>query len=134
MTWPPRSGTIRTRLRHRQGDGHICLSGQAPVRRDGSAPGSLAKQADPVCANIAAILGARRVPVSDIIKLTKFLAEDDDGDDCRRKPRTKHRSEHSRASTEVIVRCLVGPAWKIEIYSIARLCRQIELPVRTARA
>jgi enamine deaminase RidA (YjgF/YER057c/UK114 family) len=55
------------------GAGLIFRSGQVPVRRDGSAPETLAEQADQVYANIAAILGARGVPVFNIVKLTTFL-------------------------------------------------------------
>ena len=51
------------------GAGLIFLSGQVPVRRDGSAPETLAEQADQVYATIAAILGARGVPVSNIAKI-----------------------------------------------------------------
>ena len=91
------------------------------MRRDGSAPETLAEQADQVYANIAAILGARGVPVSNIVKLTTFLTEDEDGDDCVRKARAKHLGEHRPASTAVFVRRLVDPAWKIEIDAIALL-------------
>lgn len=103
------------------GAGLIFLSGQVPVRRDGSAPETLAEQADQVYGNIAAILGARGVPVSNIVKLTTFLTEDEDGDDCVRKARAKHLGEHRPASTAVFVRRLVDPAWKIEIDAIALL-------------
>jgi 2-iminobutanoate/2-iminopropanoate deaminase len=91
------------------------------VRRDGSAPETLAEQVDQVCTNIAAILGARRVPMSNIIKLTTFLTGDDDGDDCVCQARTKHLGEHRPASTAVFVRHLVDPAWKIELDAIALL-------------
>ena len=61
------------------------------------------------------------VPVSNIIKLTTFLTEDDDGDDCVRKARAKYLGEHRPASTAVFVRRLVDPAWKIEIDAVALL-------------
>ncbi|MEY2757660.1 MAG: hypothetical protein RIR33_1438 [Pseudomonadota bacterium] len=103
------------------GAGLIFLSGQVPVRPDGSVPAILSEQADLVYANIAAILAARGVPTSNIIKLTTFLTEDDDGDDCVRKARAKHLGEHRPASTAVFVRRLVDPAWKIEIDAVALL-------------
>jgi len=103
------------------GAGLIFLSGQVPVRPDGSVPTTLAEQADQVYANIVAILAARGAPTANIIKLTTFLTEDDDGDDCVRKARAKHLGEHRPASTAVFVRRLVDPAWKIEIDAVALL-------------
>jgi len=84
-------------------------------------PTTLAEQADQVYANIVAILAARGAPTANIIKLTTFLTEDDDGDDCVRKARAKHLGEHRPASTAVFVRRLVDPAWKIEIDAVALL-------------
>ena len=102
------------------GAGLLFLSGQVPVARDGSTPATLAEQADQVYANIVAVLAARGVPPSHIIKLTTFLTEDDD-DDCVRKARARHLGEHRPASTAVFVQRLVDPAWKIEIDAVALL-------------
>lgn len=99
----------------------LYLSGQVPVARDGSVRTTLAEQADQVYANIVAILASRGVPPSNIVKLTTFLTEDDDGDDCVRKARAKHLGEHRPASTAVFVTRLVDPAWKIEIEAVALL-------------
>lgn len=101
------------------GSGLLFLSGQVPVARDGSVASTLAAQADQVYANIVAILAARGVPPSNIIKLTTFLTEDDDGDDCVRKARAKYLGEHRPASTAVFVTRLVDRQWKIEIDAVA---------------
>jgi enamine deaminase RidA (YjgF/YER057c/UK114 family) len=100
------------------GAGLVFISGQVPVALDGHVPATLAEQADQVYANIVALLTDRGVPVSNILKLTTFLTEDDD-DDCVRKARAKHLGEHRPASTAVFVTRLVDPAWKIEIDAVA---------------
>lgn len=99
----------------------VFLSGQVPVAKDGSVPASLAAQADQVYANIVAILASLGAAPSSIVKLTTFMTEDDDGDDCVRKARAKHLGEHRPASTAVFVSRLVDPAWKIEIDAVAAL-------------
>jgi 2-iminobutanoate/2-iminopropanoate deaminase len=99
----------------------LYLSGQVPVRPDGTTPEDLASQADQVYANIVAILADRGAAPDSIIKLTTFVTEDDDGSDCVRKARAKHLGEHRPASTAVFVTRLVDPAWKIEIDAVALL-------------
>jgi enamine deaminase RidA (YjgF/YER057c/UK114 family) len=103
------------------GAGLLFLSGQVPVAPDGTTPTTLADQADQVYANIAAILAARGVPTSNIVKLTTFVTEDDGEMDVVRKARAKYLGEHRPASTAVFVARLVDPAWKIEIDAVAVL-------------
>ncbi len=99
----------------------VFLSGQVPVAKDGSVPSTLAAQADQVYANIVAILDTLGAAPSSIVKLTTFLTEDDDGDDCVRKARAKYLGEYRPASTAVFVSRLVDPTWKIEIDAVAVL-------------
>ncbi|MDQ0465133.1 enamine deaminase RidA (YjgF/YER057c/UK114 family) [Caulobacter ginsengisoli] len=100
--------------------GLIYVSGQVPVRPDGSLAGtSMAEQADQVYANIVAVLAAQGVPPTDIVKLTTFMAAEDDPDGSVRAARMKHLGEHRPASTAVYVSRLVDPAWKIEIDAVA---------------
>lgn len=99
----------------------LFISGQVPVRPDGTVPEGLAEQADQVYANIVAILADRGAAPDSIIKLTTFVTEDDDGSDCVRKARARHLGEHRPASTAVFVTRLVDPAWKIEIDAVAVL-------------
>jgi 2-iminobutanoate/2-iminopropanoate deaminase len=96
----------------------IFVSGQVPVRPDGSMPESLAEQADPVYANIVAVLAAKGVAPDAIIKLTTFIVGDDDAEVVRQ-ARRKHLGDHRPASTAVYVRRLVDPAWKVEIDAVA---------------
>jgi enamine deaminase RidA (YjgF/YER057c/UK114 family) len=99
----------------------LYVSGQVPVAPDGSCPTTLGEQADQVYANIAAILTARGVPMSNIVKLTTYVTEDDGGTDSVRKARAKYLGEHRPASTAVFVVRLVDPAWKIEIDAVAMI-------------
>jgi enamine deaminase RidA (YjgF/YER057c/UK114 family) len=101
------------------GRGLIYVSGQVPVRPDGSLAGtSMAEQADQVYANIVAVLAAQGAPPSDIVKLTTFMTEDDP-DGAVRAARRKHLGDHRPASTAVWVSRLVDLAWKIEIDAVA---------------
>ena len=96
----------------------VFVSGQVPVRPDGSAPESLAEQADQVYANIVAVLAAKGVAPDAIVKLTTFIVCDDDAE-LVRQARRKHLGDHRPASTAVYVRRLVDPAWKVEIDAVA---------------
>ena len=101
------------------GRGLVFVSGQVGVRPDGALAGpGIAEQADQVYANIVAVLAAKGVPPSDIVKLTTFMTEDD-LDGSVRGARARHLGEHRPASTAVYVTRLVDPAWKIEIEAVA---------------
>jgi 2-iminobutanoate/2-iminopropanoate deaminase len=57
----------------------IFLSGQLGVRPDGSAPSTIAEQADQVFANIITLLRSHGLQASHIIKLTTFMVAGHDG-------------------------------------------------------
>lgn len=98
----------------------LFVSGQVPVRPDGTCPATLAEQADQVYANIVAVLAASGAGPRDVIKLTTFLVEDDPTGSVR-EARRKHLGDHRPASTAVWVRRLVDLAWLIEIDAVALL-------------
>jgi 2-iminobutanoate/2-iminopropanoate deaminase len=100
------------------GRGLVFVSGQVPVALDGTTPESLADQADLVYANLVAVLAAKNIPPSNIIKLQTFFTEDD-SDGVVRRARAKHLGEHRPVSTAVGVRRLVDERWKIEIDAVA---------------
>src|SRR5688500_11416950 len=75
----------------------IYVSGQVPVRADGSCADTLAEQADQVYANIVAVLAAKGVAPSAIVKLTTFIVADDDAEVVRQ-ARRKYLGEHQPAS------------------------------------
>jgi enamine deaminase RidA (YjgF/YER057c/UK114 family) len=100
------------------GAGLVFVSGQVPVRPDGTVGSTLAEQADQVYKNIVTVLAAKGIEPAAIIKLTTFLV-DDDPDGVVRNARRKYLGEHRPASTAVWVRRLVEPEWKIEIDAVA---------------
>lgn len=100
------------------GAGLVFVSGQVGVAADGSVGDTLAEQADQVFANIVAILAAKGIPPSDIVKLTTYIVGDDTGDAVRA-ARRKYLGDHRPASTAVWVSRLVDPAWKVEVEAIA---------------
>ncbi len=100
------------------GRGLVFVSGQVPVALDGSVGATMREQADQVYANIVAVLAAKGIEPSAIIKLTTFMA-DDDPDGAIRSARRRYLGEHRPASTAVFVRRLVDPLWKLEIDAIA---------------
>jgi len=96
----------------------VFVSGQVGVAPDGSLPEGHAAQADQVYANIVAVLAARGVAPSAIIKLTTFIVGDDP-DGAIREARRKYLGDHRSASTAVYVSRLVDPRWTVEIEAIA---------------
>ena len=100
------------------GCGLVFVSGQVPVAPDGTIADSLAEQADRVYANLVAVLAAKGIPPSNIVKLQTFVTADDPYGVVRR-AREKYLGEHRPASTAVEVKRLVDPRWKIEIDAIA---------------
>ena len=100
------------------GAGLVFLSGQVPVRPDGSTPDNLADQADQVYANIVAVLASNQIQPDAIVKLVTYLVEDDI-DGVVPKARSKYLGDHKPASTIVYVRGLALPGWLIEVEAIA---------------
>jgi enamine deaminase RidA (YjgF/YER057c/UK114 family) len=96
----------------------IYISGQLGVAMDGSAPATIAEQADLVFKNITLLLQAHNLEPSSIVKLTTFMVAGHDGDAVRA-ARIKYLGAHRPASTAVFVAQLVDPAWFVEVEAIA---------------
>lgn len=96
----------------------LFISGQLGVRPDGSAPSTMAGQADQVFANIVALLRFHGLVPSDIIKLTTFMVTGQDGDAVRA-ARLKYLGSHRPTSTAVFVSALVDPGWFVEVEAVA---------------
>jgi 2-iminobutanoate/2-iminopropanoate deaminase len=96
----------------------IFISGQLGVRADGTAPATMAEQADQVFANIVTLLKAHGLEPSSIVKLTTFMVAGHDGDAVRA-ARLKYLGAHRPASTAVFVSALVEPAWFVEVEAVA---------------
>jgi enamine deaminase RidA (YjgF/YER057c/UK114 family) len=80
------------------GSGLVFVSGQVPVALGGTIADSLAEQADQVYANLVAVLAAKGIAPSSIVKLQTFVTEDDPQGVVRR-AREKYLGEHRPAST-----------------------------------
>jgi 2-iminobutanoate/2-iminopropanoate deaminase len=104
----------------------VFLSGQLGVRPDGSAPKTIAEQADQVFANIITLLRAHGLEAPNIVKLTTFMVAGHDGDAVRA-ARIKYLGSHRPASTAVFVSRLVDPAWFVEIEAVAARGTQSQL-------
>lgn len=96
----------------------VYLSGQLGVRPDGSTPATIGEQADQVFANIVALLAARGLQPTDIVKLTTFMVAGHDGEQVR-VARRKYLGEHRPASTAIYVSALVEPQWFVEVDAVA---------------
>src|SRR5688572_13142661 len=88
----------------------IFVSGQVPVRAVANCSHTRAEQADQVYTNVVAVLAAKGVPPSHIVKRTTYIVGDADAEIVR-EARRKHPGDHRPASTAVYVRRLVDPSW-----------------------
>ncbi len=96
----------------------IHTSGVVPTRADSSVPDDLAGQADVVWANIAAILAAGSMTVTDIVSVTTYVVV---GEDLAvvMAARDAALGGHLAASTLVTVPALARPEWRMEIAVVA---------------
>lgn len=95
----------------------LYISGQIPVRRDGSCPSAFAEQARVVWENIEAQLNAADMSLDNIVKHTTFLSE------------RKYRDQNSEVrrdilgdrtpANSVIIAGLYNKDWLLEIEAIA---------------
>jgi 2-iminobutanoate/2-iminopropanoate deaminase len=100
----------------------IYVAGQLPLDANGQivAKGDVAGQARQVFANIGTVLAESGGSLSDVIKLTIFLA-DIGNRDVVNQVRTEMFAEPYPASTQVAVAALVHPDWMVEIEAVAFL-------------
>jgi len=93
-------------------------AGVVPIAPDGSVPAEVGAQAEVVWSNIAAILAAAEMTVTDIVSITTYVVN---GEDLG--PVTAARDAvfagHIAASTLVTVPALVRPEWKVEVAVVA---------------
>jgi enamine deaminase RidA (YjgF/YER057c/UK114 family) len=96
----------------------IHTSGVVPTRADGSVPDDLAAQAATVWTNIAAILAAGSMSVTDIVSVTTYVVA---GEDLAvvMAARDTALDGHLTASTLLTVPALARPEWRMEIAVVA---------------
>ncbi|MEK9661134.1 MAG: RidA family protein [Alphaproteobacteria bacterium] len=96
----------------------VVISGQVPLRRDGSLPDGFEAQATQVYENIMAALAAIDMDPGDLVKLTSFITDQANVGKLRG-VRDSFLQGHECASTLLVVAGLASPDWLVEIEAIA---------------
>lgn len=97
----------------------VFISGQIPMRSDGTWAESFADQADQVFANLVAHLAGAGLTPGDVIKVNSFIVNHDGDPSALLRAREKHFGDHQPAATGLLVAGLVNPEWKLEVEAIA---------------
>jgi enamine deaminase RidA (YjgF/YER057c/UK114 family) len=97
----------------------LFISGQVPVRPDGTWPTSFADQADQVFANVAAHLAAAGIDHSHVVKVNSYIVDHDGDPSALLRARSKHLGDHLPAATGILIAGLINPEWKLEVEVIA---------------
>ena len=90
------------------------VSGQVPVRPDGSVPENFAEQYDLVWANIRAVLASAGMGMNDLVKMTTYVVDAGHIGPAR-EGRDKLFQGLRIASTLVVVTALASPKFLLEI-------------------
>jgi enamine deaminase RidA (YjgF/YER057c/UK114 family) len=93
-------------------------SGVVPIAPDGTVPGELAEQATVVWTNIAAIVDAAGLAMSDIVSITTYVVMGCDMSAVMT-ARDHALAGHRAASTLVYVPALARPEWQLEVAVVA---------------
>ena len=95
----------------------LFVSGQIPENRDGRVPDGIEEQCRLVWANLTAALFAAEMEITNLVKVTTFLADREHA-----AANTIVRNEvlgHHRPALTVIVAGIFEPGWLVEIEAIA---------------
>ena len=93
-------------------------SGVVPTRRDGSVPDTLDEQVALVWQNIAAIVRAAQMELTDLVSITTYVVVGEPLAPVMAARDTALQG-HLVASTLITVPALAQPAWKVEIAAVA---------------
>lgn len=96
----------------------LFTNGQVGTKPDGTTPKTTAEQAEVVFTRVKAVLAAANITLSDIVRLTAFLT---DQEDVRTFVETRDRlmGDHKPGAIILVVKALARPEMKIEIEAIA---------------
>lgn len=96
----------------------LFTNGQVGTKIDGTTPRTTAEQAEVVFARVEAVLAAAKMTLSDIVRLTVFLT---DQEDVRTfvEARDRVMGDHKPGAIILVVKALARPELKIEIEAIA---------------
>ena len=96
----------------------LFTNGQVGTKRDGTTPKTTAEQAEVVFARVEAVLAAANMVLSDIVRLTVFLTDQEDVGTFV-KARDRVMGDHKPGAIILVVKALARPELKIEIEAIA---------------
>jgi len=96
----------------------VFLSGQIPVRLDGSVPEGMEAQATVCWENIQGILKTAGLDIGNLVRTTQYLI-DPTMYPAANKVRARFLGDHRTASVAITVPALIEPNWLIEIDAIA---------------
>ena len=96
----------------------LFVSGQLPVKPDGSLPDDTEGQCKAAWNNVRSVLEASDYAIRDLVKITMFLTNPDDRKTAN-EVRKSILGENSPASTGIVITSLANPHWRIEIEAIA---------------
>lgn len=94
--------------------GLVFLSGQTPMREDGSIPDDFDEQAEVVWCRIDAALAAVGLDCRHICRVVTYLVDAADAP-CHARVRARHLGDARPASTGLVVRALFNPAYRLEV-------------------
>jgi 2-iminobutanoate/2-iminopropanoate deaminase len=102
----------------RAGAEHLYVSGQIPVRADGSVPEDAAEQAKLCWENLGRVLAAAGMSFEHLVKTQAFVT---DARYCPayREARNAALGDLRPASTLLVVAALGQAAWKVEVEAVA---------------
>lgn len=95
----------------------LFISGQIPVRADGTVPRDFDAQCHLVWDHVFAVLAEAGMKVQDLVKVTTFLSDRSHAD-ANGRIRRERLGAHRPALT-VIITGIFDPAWLLEIEAIA---------------
>lgn len=107
-------GTYSQVLEAPAGSTPLYLSGQTPLRADGSVPTDFEEQADLVWRRIGIALAAAGLDYRHICRVVTYLVDPADAA-LHARVRARYLGDARPASTGVVVRALFNPAYRLEV-------------------
>ena len=112
----PEAPTYAQAMEVRGAERILFVSGQIPVRRDGTVPATFAEQAEVAWSNVLAQLRAARMTVDNLVKVTIFLSDRKYIDEYRR---TRDAALGGRRiGLTTIITGIFGEGWLLGIETI----------------
>lgn len=96
----------------------LFVSGQIPVRPDGSIPATIEEQTETVWRNIFAVLADAGMGITDVVKISSFLTRYENFARFAQ-VRAGFLGNHRPASTSVIISALAKPEFLVEVEAVA---------------